>query len=297
MLAKRKNKRTLFIVLMLAFPLAQFLVFWVYVNYSSIVMAFQNFEGFNSTGFTFSNFAKFFKDISAPESNLRNSVFNSLWLFPVSNFIALPLTILFSFILYKKVMFHKFFRLVFFLPSVLSSVIMVSVFKNTIAVGGPVDALLKTFGMTDIPIWLADERTAFGIILFFTVWCGLGFNIVLLSAAIGRVPQDIFEYDRLEGVGLFRELFQVVVPLVWSTITTLFVIGTSGVFVTVGPVLLMTNGQYNTGTIAFFIFNEVKYAGSYNYPSAVGLIFTLVAMPLVLGVKKLLEKIGDNVEF
>ena len=293
---RRTRKKRVFICLMLAFPVLQFLVFWVFVNFNSIVLAFQNHEGFNDVGFTLKHFADFFTDFVAPQSDICQSVINSLWLFPVGNFVSLPLSLILSYILFKKVPGSSFFRVVFFLPSVISSIVMVSVFKSVIAVDGPVDYIFRFFG-SEAPMWLADDRFAFPTILFYTVWFGLGFNIVLLSSATGRIPQDIFEYDRLEGVSLACELTRIVLPLIWPTITTMFVINTAGVFTTVGPIILMTNGQYKSGTIAFYIFNQVKYGGSYNYPSAVGLVFTAVAMPLVLGVKYLFEKIGDTIEF
>lgn len=293
----KKFKRTLFIVLMLAFPVSQFLVFWVYANFNSILMAFQDYSGFNAVGFTLSNFERFFKELMQADSFIRRSIFNSLWFFPVGNFISLPIATILSYILYKGVRGNKVFRVIFFLPSIISSVVMVTVFKNILAVDGPLHFILKSLGMNNMPIWLADERFAFPTILLYTVWAGLGYNIILLSAAISRIPVDIFEYNRLEGLGLFKELTTVVIRLIWPTLTTLFVIGTSSIFTTVAPIVLFTNGQYNTGTIAFYIFNEVKYAGVYNYPSAVGLIFTFIAMPIILLSKKIMEKIGDDIEF
>ncbi len=65
---------------------------------------------------------------------------------------------------------------------------------------------------------------------FYCVWVGIGFNVVLLGGAMGRIPDDLIEYGNLEGIGLTTELFRVVIPMVWPTIGTLLVTGTTSAF-------------------------------------------------------------------
>ena len=85
--------------------------------------------------------------------------------------------------------------------------------------------------------------------------------------------------------------------MVWPTMTTLLVFTFVGIFTTSGPILMFTEGQWDTYTIAYWIFEQVYSSGRYEYASAVGLIFTLIALPIVLGVKKLMERWQESVDY
>ena len=114
---------------------------------------------------------------------------------------------------------------------------------------------------------------------------------------MARIPDEIVEAATLDGVGTFRELTQVVIPLIWSTICTLLVFTIVGIFTASGPILLFTQGEYDTYTISFWIFQQIERGYDPNYPSAVGLFFTLIGTPIVLISKHYLEKIGSDVEY
>ena len=114
---------------------------------------------------------------------------------------------------------------------------------------------------------------------------------------MNRIPSEVIEAARLDGVGAFRELAQIILPMVWPTMTTLLVFTFVGIFTTSGPILMFTEGQWDTYTIAYWIFEQVYSSGRYEYASAVGLIFTLIALPIVLGVKKLMERWQESVDY
>ena len=87
-------------------------------------------------------------------------------------------------------------------------------------------------------------------------------------------------------------------PMVWPTLTTLIVFTFVGIFTASGPILLFTKGQYDTVTISYWILSVVMNpAGDARYASAVGLIFTLVALPIVLLVKWGMEKLQAATEY
>ena len=114
---------------------------------------------------------------------------------------------------------------------------------------------------------------------------------------MNRIPSEVIEAARLDGVGAFRELVQIILPMVWPTMTTLLVFTFVGIFTTSGPILMFTEGQWDTYTVAYWIFEQVYSGGRYEYASAVGLIFTLIALPIVLGVKKLMERWQESVDY
>ena len=105
------------------------------------------------------------------------------------------------------------------------------------------------------------------------------------------------ESAKLDGVNSMQELFLIITPMVWSTFSTLFILSFIGIFSASGPILFFTNGAYNTTTLSYWIFLQVKDNATYNYPSAVGLFFTIIGVPLTLIVWKVTNMIHENVEY
>lgn len=295
----RTLKKQVFIWGMLSIALANFFVFWLYVNFNSIIMAFQKTDLDGSIVFTFDNFIRMFKEFGNEHSTLNNAIYNSIIYYLAGILITFPLSLIFSYFLYKKVLAASFFRVIFFLPSIISSVVLITLFKYIIAPEGPLNVVLSAILGDDYvyPVFLGDPRYAIWTIIVYGIWTGFGINIVMFTGAMYRVPEDVIEYDVLEGVGHFRELFAIMTPMIWPTISTLVVFATAGIFTNQGPILLFTNGNFDTQTIAFFIFAQVKYGAAYEYPSAIGFFFTLIGVPVVLGVKKLLEKVCEDVAY
>ena len=75
---------------------------------------------------------------------------------------------------------------------------------------------------------------------------------------------------------MWREIFHFVIPLCWSTLSTMLIISLAALFTASGPILLLTGGSGNTFTLSYWIFYQVKFLGKYNQPAALGLIFTLI---------------------
>ena len=114
---KQSQKDALiFYVSIVILPLIHFAIFYIGVNFNSILLAFKRYD-FNTGEYTFigfSNFTKFINDIAA-QGTLNSAVNNSLIFYAVSLLAGLPLTLIFSFYVYKKMFAHKFFRIILFL--------------------------------------------------------------------------------------------------------------------------------------------------------------------------------------
>ena len=291
-----RMRRRVFIIGMLSIAVLNFLVFWLYVNFNSILMAFQS-QTKGGLVWTLDNFTRFFKEVKISDFQLGLAVKNSVLLYVSGTFFTLPLSLLFAYYLYKKVALSGFFRVVFFLPSIISAAVLVPRFKYVVMPSGPLNELLSIILGKDVAIeWVVDEKYSMFTILFYCVWTGFGGNIVLLTGAIYRIPEDVMEYGKLDGIGMTRELFSVIIPLIWPTLSTLIICSTAGLFTATGPVLLFTEGQFKTMTLGYFIFDKVQ-AGQYYYPSAIGLIFTFIGVPLTLLVKRVCDKTFEDVAY
>lgn len=278
----------LFIVVMLAGPLLYFCIFWLYVNVDSILMAFRNAQGV----YTLDTIKNVLWNIAHNGDDLGLAIRNTLIYFS-AGILMLPFQLLVAYFLFRRVAGGKLIQVLLYLPSIMSGVAIVAAFQNFINPEGPLGIVCEKLLGFDLPVLLADDRYANWTILFYTLWLGWGGNMMLLGGALARVPLEIFESARLDGIGTFGEIFKMVMPLVCPTMSTLLILQMTGLFSASGPILLFTGGQFGTTTIAFWIFAKVKYEGAsaYNSVAAAGLIFTCIGVPIILGVRKLIEMV------
>ena len=291
----QKRHELIFLTCILALPVIQWCIFWLYVNVSSISLAFKDLR---TDAWTLSNFSAFWESLTAPYGEIGIALKNTLIYFSTTLFIISPLSMLIAYFLYKQILFYKGFRIIFYLPAIISSVAMVASYTAFIDPRGPLGNIAEWLGLSLPPEGLlAREGSATTMIVIYTVWTGFCTNVLLFSGAMTRIPVEILESARLEGCGAARELVQLIFPLIWPTVSTLIVVTFTGIFSTSGPILLFTNGEHKTTTIAFWIFKQVYGSGaiggtgSYNLVSCAGLCLTLVGMPIILFVRWLMDKV------
>lgn len=305
---RQRRKDLVFVLLMLAFPLFNFLVFWLWPNFRSITIAFQV---PTVEGFTFYNFERFIRELLDPITGpmMWRQVANSFIMFFVGTFVNLPMVLFMSYIMFKKVHGYKIFRVLFYLPSIIGGTVMSQIFRSLVSVRGPVHALLVAAGVelsgsVQYAGLLGAPETGMLMMIIYTLWTGVGSNMIMFTGAMNRVPQDIFESARIDGIGFFREFFNIILPLIWPTVTTMLVFSMVGVFSNAGIVMLLCPDNTACSNIGYYILrftlganNTVSIYDGFSYPAAVGLLFTLVNIPLVFGTKWLCDRIGKNVEY
>lgn len=228
----------------------------------------------------------------------QRMLLNSILYLPVT-LLELCLSIVFSYFLYKKMPLSNVFRVIYFLPSIIPIVVLTFVFSFVFDSSyGLINPLLHTLGVTNVPNWFGVYPLNQTMIFVYCIWAGLGYNIILLSGAISRIPESVIEYGRLEGISYARELFQVVIPLIWPTISTIVVLACTSVFTVMLQPLMLTPGNSSTNTIALTIYNGVL-AGEAKYPylSAFGLCISAIGIPVIMTIRKLVEKPFSDVEY
>lgn len=295
---------------MVGIPFLFFLVFWVYVNFSSVVIAFQDDFG----KFTFQNFSDVFNAFGDKDMygwNLGAVLWRTVRLWFYVNLLCVLPSLFSTYVLYKKIPGHYVFRVIFMIPTVLAGIVWAMIMKNMVSVGGPILLLAEAFGI-EIPYeisvtgsLLASSQTAYiTIVIINLIPHIIGFNMII-SGAYARIPQELFEVGKLEGVNFVREFFAVSLPMVWPTIVVAMISNLSTIFTLEGNVFLYTMGNYDTGTMGFYIYYlTYKIAGnadtgfvSYGYPAAIGLTITCFTIPVVLFGKYVLEKMVETVEY
>lgn len=295
-----KTKRLIFVWGMLALPLLQYLVFFVYVNINSVLMSFQQVNYTTGTiNWTFNNYLRFFYEAQALDE-IKNATINSLFA-GLNDLVLHIVSAAFAYLFYKKVPGRSVFRIIFFLPSIISIVVYTMAYKymfNTIF--GPINFLLDKLGMEKLPQWFGDRNLAFPLVLFYCLWVGTGYNILIIGGAIENLSEDVMEYARLEGVGMFREFFQIVIPMIWPTLSVGILGSLTTVFTMFIQVELLTGGgpDQSSKTIAFMINSLIKSANAnLEWGACVGICFTVIATPFIIGLRKILNKASEHFGF
>ncbi len=300
--ALRKGK-AVFIISMLFLPVLGFLVFYAAINFNSIIMAFKRFDGFvggqAKYSWSFENFKRLPKSFTNPsESGLLHALRNTMYFFVLEVVVMLPATFSISYFLFKKIVGYKFFRVVFYLPNILTAMIMVVSFKNLIAVDGPLSTLY--FQKTGIPFknLLGSSDTAIYVILLYCIWAGFGANMILFQGGMFRIPTEVLEAASLDGVNAWQELIFVILPMMWNTLSTVIILKFSAIFTVSGPILLFTGGEYDTYTVSYWIFAQVYNSSTdFNYASAVGLMFTVINAPIVFFVRWACNRVFADITY
>ena len=303
---RRRRRDLLFVAVLLAYPVLQFVGTWLFVNVGSLMMAFQR-NVLGETVWTFDHFVKAVKLIfdSPNKSGIPGlndtvvAILNSLGYGLVTIFISLPLSLLFAYFLQKKMPFANVLRVIFFLPNIIPIVALTMAFNMPMQPNGYLYAVLDKFGLAwDIyGKWPSSQA----MVYLYCIWAGLGYNVVLLSGAIGRIPKELFESAQLDGAGYFTEFTKITIPLIWPTIVTLVVLGMTNVLTLyLQPYLLVGDRGYAlVDTIAMQIFNSVGTydLNAYGESAAKGLLFSVIWAPIVLLVRNRLSKKYADVDF
>lgn len=291
----KKARSNIFVITALAIPVVHFVIFWILVNFNSILMAFQRFD--TATGkeyFTLANFADFpvvFNKFGKALEGLKNTALT--WAFQL--FFLQPWGFLLTFFIYKKIPMSGVWRTYLFIPALLPAVAMTSIFSYITLSSAPVGQFITQ--VTGTPhMLLTDPKYANTTVIVYVFLTNFGGQFVLFSGAMGRIPKELIESAQLDGATLKTELFKIVLPLCWSTISMIILLNVAGFFAVGGPVLLLTQGESGTYTMAYYFFAETKNNALYQ-PAAVGIMFTLILFPIVVTARWGLGKVYADVEF
>lgn len=301
-----------FVYLLIAFPVLQFIVFWVVVNFSSLTYAFLNEETGN---FTFDHFGLVFEALKGPtDSNLDVSLLDtmlrSMFLWALDFFILFPIGVTTTYILYRRVWGHYVFRICYIIPSLMGAVLWTQLMVYLVQDNGAVTEIVRMLDF--LPEELGDlengllgyELTAFPTIVCIKIVMGLVGNNAVLTGAFSRVPDEIYESAELDGAGFWRTYVSIAVPCVWSTIATLLTFSLCSFLTADYNVFLFTGGMGHNGTstIGWLLYAktlEVSRSDGvayYGYPAALGVFLTCLTLPVVLIGRKLIDRIYADVE-
>ena len=299
----RATKRLIFYTLFMIYPCIHLLVFYVYANISALAMAFQEYLPGTATQYEIKwVFLKNFETIINLFSQAKHQemIWNSLLLYVLRMAVGMTLALVFSYYVYKKFALSELFRVMLFMPTMISAVVLTLLFEYIIedvymALSGAEYGLMTTNKME--------------VVIFYNLWVGFGMNILMYSGAMSGINESISESAQLDGVNVLTEFFYITLPMIFPTVTTFIVMGISAIFTDQMALYTFFKEAAPFQTIGYFIYvqsltsdlippsnvtTQDKIYLSYSQISALGLMITALILPITLGVRNLLEKYGPS---
>ena len=303
-LTPRVKSRLIFYWAMLALPLICNVLMYVVVNLNAILKAFQRYD-YGITGYEvsfayFDNFRVALQFLKDTDYMITNSII--VWL--ISTGVGMSLSLVFSFHIYKKYVMSGFFKTMLFLPQIISAMVLSLLFKYCVTGVYSYFAELIT-GEYKLGLLDGDLDTQFNTILIYHVWISFGVRVLMFSNGMSGIDESIVEAAELDGAGTVQEFVHITLPMIYPTIVSFFIISLISIFTEQMHLFGMYGiGAKEIGTLGYYLYvqtlsgSEVASAGYYSYSelSAVGLILTAIAIPLILGSKKLMYKLGPSVD-
>ena len=213
------------------------------------------------------------------------------WRVLLNNFIFLlsvPLILLASLVcavlVYEQVWGWQVFRVIFFVPSVISAVVIGLLFRNFFAYDGPVNQLLGAFGVEAID-WLATGGTAIAVIILALVWSSFGYGMLILLAGMSAIDPHVYEAARLDGASWGQRVRDITLPLIAKPMRFLSIINVIYTFTSLfGFIFVMTSGGpgYETTTVDYFIY--LKAFAGFDLGAGAALAVMLFLVILILTV-------------
>jgi multiple sugar transport system permease protein len=173
------------------------------------------------------------------------------------------------------------FRLGFFVPSVVSVVVLSLVFKSLYASDGPMNRLLRGLGLP-APDWLLDPRTALPSVMAMDVWSASGYYMIIFLAGLEAVPRELYEAARLDGASAWARFARITLPLLRPTLLFVLVVNTVRSLQVFAEVFVMTRGGplHSTTTVVYYLYGQAFYRFDMGYASAVAYLLFLVTLAI-----------------
>lgn len=307
--SKLDKSRFLFCYLCILIPVAHLIIFYVYINLNTFLLAFQTDQG----SFTLDNFRMVFEALKGEFEpwiglgSMGKAITNSMTLWVWTQLLIFPVSLVSTYVLFRRIHGHYVYRVIFMIPSIIGGSIWISCLQRVADYNGIIVQICKLLNIQMDPLaessgFIFNPNTSFKTMIAFTVFGVVGGNAVL-TGSMSRVPGEIFESARIDGAGFWRECVQVAIPCVGPTITTMLTFSLCSFFTADCNAFLYTRGAagtYNAGTMGFYMFKmqeAITQGFGYTYPSAVGMFMTMITMPFVLFGRWLLEKLLPTVEY
>jgi alpha-glucoside transport system permease protein len=269
------------------------LVFFIYPFCNTILLSFENADSTRFIGLK--NYVTIFTDPDMLDV-LKN---NLLWLV-CGTALTVGLGLLIAFLV-DRVKVEGLVKSALFIPMAISMVSSSIIWRLVYVYEPPnqaqvglLNALLVLFRFAPQP-WLVNNSVNNFALIVVYVWMWTGFCVVVFSAALKAIPEEIIEAARIDGANRWVLFWRVTVPMIAPTIAVVTTTMIINILKTFDIVYVMTGGNYNTDVVAVEFYRQLFSFGDYGMASALAVLLMLAIIPVMyLNIRRIrLEEAGQ----
>lgn len=204
-----------------------------------------------------------------------------------------PIALLLAVAINAKYSGYKFFKTIFFLPTVFPLTVTGLLWYFILMPNGSLNTILELIGLENmIEYWLVNPEIAMYSIIFVNIWAGIGYYMVILIAGLTTIPENIYEAAAIDGANGIQNFFHITIPLLKPIISLCIVMDIIGTIKIFDLVFVMTEGGPNglTHLPTTLMYNEAFRYDNYGVGSAIGITILLSALLLTVIARKVMSK-------
>ncbi len=275
--------------LMVAPWLVHLLLFVVFPLGFAFYLVFNDWHIVQKT-FTFVGSKNILRFISDPE--LLRVALNTMKIMTIQVVIVTVFSLVLALLLNANLRGTGFFRTIFFLPIITSTVVIALIWRYLLAADvGYVNYFLSLIGING-PTWLLDPNYAVVSLITMLVWVSTPYNILIFLTGLQAIPHELHEAAMIDGAGIWRRFWAVTFPLLNPTIVLVLLLTTIGSLQVFAEPMVLTQGgpAGATSTVAIYLFEQSMVSRRYGYGSLIGIALGISIFLLVGIQRRLVER-------
>lgn len=219
------------------------------------------------------------------------SVLNTFLLGILSVAIQIPIGLFFALVLARGIKGEDFFRNVFFIPVIISTVIIAQLWMKIYHPSlGLINNFLASIGLENLQrAWLGEQKTALIAVLVPIVWQYIGRHMLLLYASLKSIPESICEAAMIDGANERQVAFKIKMPLIKPMLKVCVTFAVIGSIKAFDLIYILTNGGPNHASevISTLMYGTIFDKFMYGYGSAMAVFIVLECLIFSLAINKL----------
>lgn len=195
-------------------------------------------------------------------------------------------------ILNQAIRAKGFFRAVFFLPVVVSGVVVTILWKQLYATeNGIFNALLALIGLGPVE-WLTDPRIAMPAIAVMATWKNVGLYIILLLAGLQSIPRQLYEAARIDGAGGLNIFLKITIPMLNPILLSVIILSTiNGFSLFIEPYVMTGGGPVNsTLSMNLYVYYQAFSFYKMGYAATLSFVLAAIIFGVVVVQRRFIEK-------
>jgi raffinose/stachyose/melibiose transport system permease protein len=229
------------------------------------------------------------------DSLFWQSAFHS-FLLAVFSVLSLGGYLLVSVVLSGNMKGANFFRKIYLIPMLLSSVAIAQLWMRIYhPTNGVMNSFLTWIGIAEPPLWLADSNIVLYAIFIPIIWQYAGFYILIYYAALKNIPESLMEAARIDGATPWQIAYKIKMPLIAGVLKVTIVLAVVGSLKYFDLIYVMTGGGPNGASevMASYMYKLAFRSNDFGYGSAIGFALLIICLLVTWLIRKLTESKED----